>query len=213
MTEIYSENFPSNQLDFEIVALEEFNKITFRVYLLEGDRRIRVMQFPEPFFTSQDPILDVLKSSTFLDGLVDAKQWIRATDIVSGLKMQDVDLFGEQGNKVELTLLDPNAIQLQTDEHGTFFMIGEYRANLPPQAVARAITGHDVLVFFLEKVDNIGLGIISAYLFEYLRNGKAKEIKVNNQEIEELSAEGITDKLITKDEGQKKSEMKEKKKG
>lgn len=87
--------------------------------------------------------------------------------------------------KIDFTLLDSTAIEIKEDYSGYFFMIGNYRASVPPHFGARSFTGQEVLTFFIDKmVGTVGFGIVSCYLYDLIKAQRAKNIKIDGKPVD-----------------------------
>jgi hypothetical protein len=80
--------------------------------------------------------------------------------------------------RIDFTLLDSTAIEIKEDSHGFFFMVGDYRANIPPHYGARNFTSQEVLSFFMNNLNNLGIGIIACYLYDLLKKQRIKNVKI-----------------------------------
>ncbi|WP_461255770.1 hypothetical protein [Treponema sp. R80B11-R83G3] len=86
-------------------------------------------------------------------------------------------------NKAELILLEPTAIDVKEDSNGFFFMIGDYRANIPPHYKAKNFNEQEILSFFIDKLSDVGVGVIVCFLYDLLQKRKIKNLKINNYNV------------------------------
>ena len=97
--------------------------------------------------------------------------------------------------RIDFTLLEPTAIEIKEDSNGFFFMIGDFRADVPPHFGAKNFTSQEVLSFFVNNISNIGVGVISCYLYDLLKKRQIKNVKIerNNVNSEEEIRKALED--------------------
>jgi hypothetical protein len=83
--------------------------------------------------------------------------------------------------RIDLTVLDSTAIRIKEDSDGAFLMIGEHRAYVPPQYIGEKFNEQEVISFFIERIGDIGVGVIVYFLCDLLQRKKIKNIKINNK--------------------------------
>jgi len=86
--------------------------------------------------------------------------------------------------RIDLTILDPMAININEDHNSAFFMIGEHRMYVPPQYIGKKLNEQEILSFFIEKIGDIGVGVIVCFLYDLLQKKKIKKIKINNKDVD-----------------------------
>jgi len=80
--------------------------------------------------------------------------------------------------KVTFTLLDPTAIDIKEDSNGFFFMVGDYRADIPPHFMAKNFVENEALSFFIDKLGDVGVGLVVCYLCDLLKKQKIKDVNI-----------------------------------
>ena len=85
--------------------------------------------------------------------------------------------------RIDVMMLDPAAIKIAEDNDGLFFMIGEHRAYVPPHYFGRKFNEQEILSFFIERIGDIGVGVIVFFLCEMIKNRKIKNVKINNKPV------------------------------
>jgi len=85
--------------------------------------------------------------------------------------------------RIDLNLLEPTAINIKEDSNGFFFMIGDYRANIPPHYQAKNFNDQEIFSFFIDKLSDVGVGVIVCFLYDLLQKRKIKNLKVNNNSV------------------------------
>jgi len=85
--------------------------------------------------------------------------------------------------RIDLNLLEPTAINIKEDSNGFFFMIGDYRANIPPHYQTKKFNGQEILSFFIDKLSDIGVGVVVCFLYDLLQKRKIKNLKINNHNV------------------------------
>jgi hypothetical protein len=85
--------------------------------------------------------------------------------------------------KIDFILLDSTSIEIKEDSDGFFFMIGDYRANFPPQFGKRKFIDQDFLSFFIDKLSSVGIGVISCYLYDLLKTQLIKNVNINGKSV------------------------------
>ena len=86
--------------------------------------------------------------------------------------------------RIDVTILDSKAIRINEDSNGVFFMIGEYRAHILPHCLGSGFNTQEVLSFFIDKIGDIGVGVIVCFLYDLLQSKKIKNIKINNETVD-----------------------------
>jgi hypothetical protein len=85
--------------------------------------------------------------------------------------------------RIDITVLDSTAIRINEDSDGAFLMIGKHRAYVPPQHTGKRFNEQEVISFFIERIGDIGVGIIVYFLCDLLQRKKIKNIKINNKAV------------------------------
>ena len=83
---------------------------------------------------------------------------------------------------IDITILDQEAIEILEDNKGSYFLIDNYKARILPHSKAKNLTPNDVLSFIVDHLDDLTLNIVASYLYDLIKNGKAKNVKFKNQE-------------------------------
>ena len=86
--------------------------------------------------------------------------------------------------RIDLTLIDPSAIRINEDSNGAFLMIGEHRAYVPPHYIGKNFNGQDAICFFIDRIGDIGVGVIVYFLCDLLQKKKIKNVKINNKVVD-----------------------------
>jgi hypothetical protein len=95
--------------------------------------------------------------------------------------------------RIDISLINFKAIEIKEDAKGFFFMIGDYRATIPPHFGAKNFNGQEVLSFFVDKLGDIGVLIIGAFLLDLIQKRKVKNVKIDNKVVN--TEEEITEAL------------------
>jgi len=102
--------------------------------------------------------------------------------------------------RIDVTFLDPTVININEDSNGTYLMIGEHRAYVPPHYIGKKFNNQEVISFFIEKIGDIGVGVIIYFLCDLLQKKKIKNIKINNKAVNDENEikEALSDKQNNK---------------
>lgn len=95
--------------------------------------------------------------------------------------------------KIDLLLLDTSVFEVKENEKGYYFSINGIDAKLPPHVKARQLNTHEVISFFVDHLDSLAINILAAYLYDLVRNKKARNVKVDDKSVE--TVEEIKEKL------------------
>ena len=99
--------------------------------------------------------------------------------------------------RIDVTVLDSTAININEDSNGSYLMVGEHRAYVPPHYTGKKFNNQEVISFFIDKIGDIGVGVIIYFLCDLLQKKKIKNIKINNKSVntEDEIKEALNDKM------------------
>lgn len=84
--------------------------------------------------------------------------------------------------RIDIRVIDPSAFTIGTDEQGKYLDVEGHRLRLMPHASARALGPNEVLSVVLEHLDAVVVSVVSSYLYDLIRNRKARSVKVDGGE-------------------------------
>jgi len=98
--------------------------------------------------------------------------------------------------RIDVTVLDQTAININEDSNGAYILVGEYRAYVPPHYTGKRFNNQEVISFFIDRIGDIGVGFIVYFLCDLLQKKKIKNIKINNKDVNDESEikEALNDK-------------------
>lgn len=89
---------------------------------------------------------------------------------------------------LKFTILDDSAINIKNDCQGTYFMIDEICARIPPHSASSChFFGESIISAIISDLHSIGIGVLSAYLYDLIKNGKIKNLSINGKDVGKLS--------------------------
>ncbi|MDR0312695.1 MAG: hypothetical protein LBI14_03785 [Treponema sp.] len=59
-------------------------------------------------------------------------------------------------------------------------MISDYRANIPPHYQAQTFNEQEFIGFIIEKLSDVGVGVVVCFLYDLLQKRKIKHLKIDN---------------------------------
>lgn len=85
--------------------------------------------------------------------------------------------------KVDFSLLDSEAIAVTEDVQGSYFMIGDVRADLPPHYGSKKFSANELITFFLDKLGDVGVGLVVFFLCELIKKKKIGKVRINGKQV------------------------------
>ena len=86
--------------------------------------------------------------------------------------------------RIDFIILDKSGINIQQNSSEFYLIIGEYHAIIPPHCMrSKHFSESDIITAFIDKIGDIGISIISAYLYDLIKTGKIRGLKINGKNV------------------------------
>jgi len=76
--------------------------------------------------------------------------------------------------RIDVTVLEPTAININEDSNGAYLMIGEHRAYVPPHYTGKNFNNQEVISFLLTESETLGSELLFIFCVIYFKRKKSK---------------------------------------
>lgn len=95
--------------------------------------------------------------------------------------------------RIDFIALDPTVIVIKKDISDYYVELDGVRGKLLPHHTAKNFSANELVTFFVERITDIGVNILASFLYDLIKNGKIKNLRIGKKKVE--TKEEIIDAL------------------